>query len=139
MKHRIVLDTNCLLASISKKGKYYSIWRAIVEGKITLCVTNDILYEYREILEQQLNETIADSVLALLVNLPNVEIVSPSFFFRLIEADPDDNKFVDCAIAANAQFIVSNDHHFNELKEIDFPKVEVVSLNEFLKMISTKK
>ena len=97
------------------------------------------MYEYREILEQQLNETIADSVLALLVNLPNVEIVSPSFFFRLIEADPDDNKFVDCAIAANAQFIVSNDHHFNELKEIDFPKVEVVSLNEFLKMISTKK
>ena len=139
MKHRIVLDTNCLLASISRKGKYYSVWRSIVDGKTTLCVSNDILYEYREILEQQLNEILADSVLALLVNLPNVEILSPSFLFRLIESDPDDNKFVDCAIAANARFIVSNDHHFNELKEIDFPRVNVVSLSEFLKMIETKR
>lgn len=45
--------------------------------------------------------------------------------------DPDDNKFVDCAIAENATFIVSNDSHFSVLREIDFPKLILKSLQEF--------
>jgi len=52
-------------------------------------------------------------------------------FFHLIEADPDDNKFVDCAICGNAELIVTNDVHFNILKNIDFPIVDVKSIQEF--------
>ena len=44
----------------------------------------------------------------------------------------DDNKFVDCAIAAEAKCIVTNDHHYDVLNTIPFPKVEVVSLVEFI-------
>ena len=43
----------------------------------------------------------------------------------------DDNKFVDCAIAANAKCIVSEDNHFNVLKFIPFPKVEVIGIDDF--------
>lgn len=57
---------------------------------------------------------------------------------NLIIADPDDNKFVDCAIAANARFIVTEDHHFNVLKDITFPSVAVVSIDDFLKDIQSK-
>ena len=53
----------------------------------------------------------------------------------MIEADPDDNKFVDCAIAANAQFIVTNDHHYNVLHQIDFPKVNVINIDAFLNLV----
>lgn len=57
---------------------------------------------------------------------------SPSFAFRLIEADKDDNKFVDCAIISNAKYIVTHDHHFDILQNIDFPKVCVITLKDFL-------
>lgn len=50
--------------------------------------------------------------------------------------DPDDNKFVDCAIACNAKYLVSNDKHFRILKDIPFPKVELLTAQEFQKELS---
>lgn len=51
----------------------------------------------------------------------------------LEEYEEDDNKFVDCAIASNAIFIVTEDKHFKELENIPFPKVEIVGIDDFLK------
>ena len=45
--------------------------------------------------------------------------------------DPDDNKFVDIAISSNSTYLVTNDHHFDVLKQLDFPSVNIVSLKEF--------
>ena len=59
--------------------------------------------------------------------------ITPYFKFQLIDDDPDDNKFVDCAISANAKYIVTEDHHYNILKHIDFPKVDCITLDEFMK------
>ena len=67
-----------------------------------------------------------------IVTRPNTLKLDPHFQFRLIEQDVDDNKFVDCAIVANAQYIVTEDRHFKVLETIDFPKVDVVGLDEFL-------
>ena len=60
-----------------------------------------------------------------LLNAPTVEFIEPFYRFNLIIQDPDDNKFVDCAIAGNATYIVSNDLHFDVLKQTDFPKLVV--------------
>ena len=106
---RIVLDTNCLLASLSKRGAYFNVWRGLQEGKYTLCVSNEILDEYEEIIGQKTNSIIASNVIQTLLNAPSVELIDTFFRFDLIKDDPDDNKFVDCAIAGNATFIVSND------------------------------
>ena len=57
----------------------------------------------------------------------------------MIEVDEDDNKFVDCAISGNALFIVSNDNHFNILKSINFPKVTVIKVDDFMKMLGIEK
>ena len=75
---------------------------------------------------------LAEAVIQALLNRPNLIKVEPTYFFHLIEADPDDNKFVDCAICGNAELIVTNDTHFNVLKNIDFPIVEVKSIQEFV-------
>jgi putative PIN family toxin of toxin-antitoxin system len=136
MKHRIVLDTNCFVSSLSRQGEYYVVWQSILIGTTTLCVTTEILLEYREILEQQLTVSIAENVITVLLNLTNVELISPTYRFDLIKNDPDDNKFVDCAIVSNAKYIVSNDKHFKELLIIDFPKVNVISLVNFVKLLS---
>ena len=55
--------------------------------------------------------------------------------FELLPADEDDNKFVDCAIAADAEYIVTNDKHFNPLKDILWPKVNIISLANFVKRL----
>ena len=63
------------------------------------------------------------------------QVITPYYKFNLIEADKDDNKFVDCAIAAQAKCIVTNDHHYDVLKTIPFPKVEIVGLVDFMEML----
>ena len=128
---RIVLDTNCLLASLSKRGAYFNVWKGLQQGKYTLCVSNEILEEYEEILTQSTNSIIASNVVQTLLNAPTVELIEPFYRFNLITNDPDDNKFVDCAIASNATYIVSNDSHFDILKQIDFPKLIVKRIQEF--------
>ena len=131
----IVLDTNCLIMSLSRRSPYYPVWRDFVDGKYTLCITNEILFEYHEILTKRYNNLIANTVLKELIESPNVEHINPTFRFNLITADPDDNKFVDCAVIAGATYIVSNDRHFRELDRYDFPKVDVCNLSEFLDIV----
>ncbi len=67
----------------------------------------------------------------MILRATNVLRVDAQYRFHLITADEDDNKFVDCAIVTNAEYIVTNDKHFNELAYIPFPHVEVRKLEEF--------
>lgn len=135
MKRNIVLDTNCLLSSISKKSKSYIVWKKMQEGAYNLCVTTEILNEYQEIIGQHTTPELAQNVIMLLLSLDNVKLIQTYYRFQLIKNDPDDNKFVDCAIAANATFIVTNDNHFKELDTIDFPHVDYISLDDFVKRL----
>jgi putative PIN family toxin of toxin-antitoxin system len=132
----IVLDTNIFLVSIATKSKYRPIFDALIAGKFILAVSNSILSEYTEILERKTNAVIANNVTELLLALKNVVKTDVYYRWNLIKQDADDNKFVDCAIASNAHFIVTNDRHFNELKNVSFPKIEVIDADEFLKEIT---
>ena len=132
---RIVLDTNCLIASLSRHGQYYSVWTALQKGEYVLCVSTEILEEYAEIIAAKTSIKVAENVIHLLLESEFVELVNPFFRLRLIETDHDDDKFVDCAFAANATFIVSDDKHYDVLKEIKFPKIVVLKLKEFLEML----
>jgi putative PIN family toxin of toxin-antitoxin system len=132
---KIVLDTNILLVSFSKKSSFYTIWESLLLGKYTLCVTTDILLEYEEIITNHTNYAVAEMILDAITDLPNLIYVNKYIFWDLIKNDPDDNKFVDCAIACNAKYIVSEDKHFKVLKEIPFPKVDVLGIYEFQKLL----
>ena len=88
------------------------MWQGLHEGKYTLCVSNEILEEYEEIICSKTNPVIASNVIQMLINSPYVQFVDTYSHFHLIEQDKDDNKFVNCAIAANARFIVPEDAHF---------------------------
>lgn len=129
---KLVLDTNCLIQVIPPRSRYHDVWRMFERGENTLCVSNEILEEYMEILQRLTDEETAEIVVSTILNSPFVEFVHPYFRFNLIPIDPDDNKFVDCAIAAGARYLVSNDKHYDILKHIDYPKVEVLSLDEFV-------
>lgn len=129
----VVIDTNCLLQIIARKSPYRPIWDAFLNGRYKLCVSNEILDEYQEILGRQITHTVAENVVLLILNQENVQFVDPHFRLNLITDDPDDNKFVDCAFAASADFLVSEDSHFNVLRKLSFPHLNLVTLDEFMK------
>ena len=101
-------------------------------GRFDLCVSNEILEEYQEILGQQITPTVAENVVLLILNQQNVQLIDPHFRMGIITADPDDNKFVDCAFAAGADYLVSEDSHFKVLRQTPFPQLNLVTLDEFL-------
>lgn len=129
----LVIDTNVLLASFSRKSPYHWLYQKLRDKEFDLSITNEILAEYEEKFSQFFDSFVATNVIESLLTAGNVILVTPYYRWNLIEADPDDNKFVDCAVAANADFIITNDKHFNALKSIEFPVVKVLSLDEFSK------
>lgn len=129
MRH-IVLDTNCLLRMIPQPVPPHM--GSLSQWQIHLCVSNEIINEYTEILTEKVSSTFADNIVRAILHNPNVRLYDPQYHFHLITQDPDDNKFVDCAIIANADYIVSEDTHFNILKTIPFPSVKVLTLDLFL-------
>ncbi len=71
----------------------------------------------------------------MLLSLSNVKKQEVFYKWSLIEIDKDDNKFVDCAVAGNADYLVSNDKHFNCLRTIEFPALNLVTIDEFIKRL----
>ena len=138
MQRNIVLDTNCLLQIIARQSKNYFLWEGFLNGDYSLYYTTEILEEYEEILSIKANSIIASMVIEIIKQAPNSFPVDAHFHWNLITQDPDDNKFVDCAIIGNAKYIVTHDHHFNILKQIAFPKVDVITLKEFLEDLQQK-
>jgi len=136
---RIVLDTNALLISIPIKSDYRLIFDSLLSEKFSLLICTEILFEYEEIITQKANQTVAKNIVEMLLTLKNVEKKEIYYKWNLIKADGDDNKFVDCAIAGNADFIVTNDKHFKELKKVDFPKIHIITIQEFLHIIHQNK
>ena len=132
----IVLDTNCLLMSLSRRSPYFPVWRSLRNGEYTLCFSNDILSEYEEILTQKMGVEIAENIISAILNLPNTRQVQVFFHLRLITDDPDDDKFVDCAFKANARYIVTEDHHYDVLRKTKFPLVDVIDIDQFLKILT---
>lgn len=118
--------------ALSSQHRYRAIWQAFLEGQFILCVSNEILEEYVEVIGRNISPHIADMVIYTLLMRKNIQRFDPHFRFQLIDVDPDDNKFVDCAIVSGAKYIVSEDHHFNVLQRIDFPKVDVIGIDQFL-------
>ncbi|MBK9461769.1 MAG: putative toxin-antitoxin system toxin component, PIN family [Sphingobacteriales bacterium] len=133
----LVLDTNILLVSISPKSSYRWLFDAFLNGEFTICVTTDILLEYEEVFSQHMGEELAVTILQIIENAPNVSLITRYYKWNLITFDADDNKFVDCYIAANADYIVTHDNHFKVLQYIDFPKIEVLNITNLQQKLTT--
>lgn len=136
-KLRVVLDTNVLLVSISSKSKYHWIFEGLLKSEYELFITNDILAEYEEVISKKFNASVAKNVIRTLLLLPNVYKVDVYYNWNLIFDDPDDNKFVDCAVSANVHVLVTHDKHFDVLKEIDFPRIGISDTEVFRTIISS--
>ena len=135
----VVLDTNCLIQALPTKSSYHQVWTDFLAGKYRLCVSNEILAEYEEILSIHTSPAVAHNVVEAIARHPITCYREAYYHFRLLsDVDKDDDKFVDCAITANADYIVTEDTHFKILKRIPFPLLTVLTLDEFVNKLKTE-
>lgn len=132
----VVLDTNCLIQILPTRSLYHRIWTDFLEGRYRLCVSNEILAEYEEILGLLASPEVAHNVVEAIARHPKTLYRESYYHFHLLsDIDKDDDKFVDCAITAGADYIVTEDSHFDRLKQIPFPQLNVLTLDEFNKTL----
>ncbi|MFD2570101.1 putative toxin-antitoxin system toxin component, PIN family [Spirosoma soli] len=133
----VVLDTNILLVSLPSHSPFHPIYQALRQHRYTAFVTNEILTEYEEQIGFRLGIVRTDVQIRELLNLPGMHLIDAYYRWQLITADIDDNKFADCAIACGADYLVTNDRHFDVLKTVTFPVVQVIRAEEFLNVLAT--
>ena len=126
---RLVLDTNILVSSLSSRSASHWLVQALQKGLFEAVATTEIMLEYEEVLARKYSSAVADAFIAGLQELPNVVLTTVYYRWQLL-ADPDDNKFVEAALSAEADFVVTEDAHFRALSRVVFPKVEILSLSQ---------
>lgn len=127
----IVIDTNVFLVIVPSRSKHHWVFEAIRNNRLTLLISSEIVLEYEEQLGYRYKVDVVDQLLEILTLKRNVRLIFSYYQWKLISADADDNKFVDCAIAGNADYLITHDTDFDVLKTVPFPKVNVVRLDEF--------
>ncbi|MEQ8811179.1 MAG: putative toxin-antitoxin system toxin component, PIN family [Imperialibacter sp.] len=134
---KIVLDTNILLVAVSDRSPYHWVYEAFLKEKFQLLVTTEILSEHQETITEHMGSSVADNVLLSIENSVNTSFITRYFKWNLINADPDDNKFSDCAVAGSSDYLVTEDKHFEVLKSIGFPIVNVIGIGDFKQLLTS--
>ncbi|HRE40561.1 MAG TPA: putative toxin-antitoxin system toxin component, PIN family [Ignavibacteria bacterium] len=132
---RIVLDTNILISILPEKSKNHFIYKQFLEEKFDILISNDILFEYREIIAKIFGKKSSELFYSLFHTLNNIELVNIYFKWNLISVDKDDNKFIDTYLSSQADFLVTEDKHFNHVKDLKYPKINIITLEEFSKLL----
>ena len=116
----VVLDTNTVVQMFGARSPLAPLKDALVQGRLHVAISTGMWLEYEEVIVLYAGTATWERV-ARIFGLTeqlhgNVLHIEPSFHFRLITADADDDMFADCAIAAGVEWIITEDGHFNTLK-----------------------
>lgn len=133
----ITVDTNVLISSTFWEGASFKIIKKVEDKKVNLILSKGIIKEFFSVLKyKEIQEKIKDKNLEMKMTVD--KLVSMSFILEpkekidIVKDDTDDNKFIECAIESNVDYIVSQDKHLLKLKE--FKNIKIVTPEEFLKL-----
>jgi len=131
---KVVIDTNVFISSFfgGNPRKIIDLWN---NGKILLCLSNEIIDEYVAVLRRMglQNEKEINELLKIFAEGYNLIFTAETPRLEIIKDDPDDNKFIECAVELEAQYIISGDKHLQKIKK--YMEILIVSPKEFLGMI----
>ena len=129
----VVIDTHGILNAVSSHSPNKWLYDAFMDEQFIWVASNEIISEYSEIIGQSFGLRVSTFVLESLINSENFQKFEPNYKWQLVETDPDDDKFVDCAVGANVDYLVSDDKHVRKLLTIKdlFPPVPIVTFQEF--------
>jgi uncharacterized protein len=129
---KAVIDTNVLVSALLKDNSLPAFILALVRrGTITLCLSTEIFDEYKTVLKRDKFHGIRNEAAPLLSSLrKDALLVEPSTRITVIKDDPEDNKFLECAVETEAGFLITgNTRHF-PFK--NYQKIRIVSPKEFI-------
>jgi putative PIN family toxin of toxin-antitoxin system len=118
-KLRVVLDTNVYFPAFTHKGLPFWIWQQAVLGCFVLLSSPPLLRELGEVLRLKAGWGEAEVVAQLKLLVKVAEIISPSVAVKAIADDDDDNRVLECAVAGEADLIVSSDYHLLKLRSFE--------------------
>ena len=128
---KVVLDTNVFVSSFfgGSPRKIVDIWKT---GEVTLCLSRPIIDEYIEVLRrlELQDERELGELLGLFARGLHVVFTAKPPELNVVEDDPDDNKFVECAVALKADFIISGDKALTAIQ--DYMGIKIVNPREFI-------
>jgi putative PIN family toxin of toxin-antitoxin system len=129
---KVVIDTNIVVSGIFWKGNPNKILRAWFSDKFDVLVSPGIVVEYERVIKRMESGLTTEEIqmwMSLIAN--HSTIIEPPLKLNVVEADPDDDKFVECAIFGHADHIVSGDKHLLNLKEYEW--ITILSPSQFCK------
>jgi putative PIN family toxin of toxin-antitoxin system len=125
------MDTNVFVSSFfgGNPRKIVDFWKT---GEVTLCLSKPIIDEYMEVLRGLglQNEKEPEELLDLLAHGFHVVFTAKTPELHVVEDDPDDNKFIECAVALKAEFVISGDRALTAIE--DYMGVRMVTPKEFV-------
>ena len=128
---RVVVDTNVFISSFfgGKPRKVIDLWKS---GEVVLCLSKPIVNEYIEVLRrlELQNEKEIDELLGLFAHGFHVVFTAKTPKLYVVEKDPDDNMFIECAVALKAEFVITGDKALKAIQE--YMNIKIVSPKEFL-------
>lgn len=132
---KITVDTNVLVSTAFWYGPSNEIIGKVESGEIELFLSEEIIEEFSGVLDyKEIRDKIKNKHLEALKTLDTrvciSKIISPIKKIDIIKEDPDDNKILECALAGNVDYIVTQDNHLLRLKE--FEEIKIVTPKEFL-------
>ena len=134
----VCLDTNVLIQARASSHPYGVILDGFVFGLLNWAVSNRVLSEYEEIISNKAGAVAWGTMFRLieLIDMSgNLISVSPHYQFHVIGNDPDDNAFTDCAIAAHADYVITEDRHFAPLANSGY-KPQPITPKDFIERYS---
>ena len=132
---RVVCDTNVLVSGFLFQGTARTILQLVSKGHITGCISISIVRELEAVLHRPKFNLSQQQVTAILELIQQTfHLVSPVKQVEAVLADPDDNAIIAAALAADADFIISGDHHV--LKLGSFRGMRIVSPSLFLRELA---
>jgi len=138
---KITADTNILISATFWNGDSNKIIRKVENNEIELILSKEILKEFGRVLSyKEIQEKIKNKNLEMMWTIEKIAsfstIIRPTQNFNIIEDDPTDDKFLECAVEGNSEYIVSQDKHLLKLKE--FRGIKIITPEEFLESIEGK-
>lgn len=134
---KVVIDTHGILNAVSSHSPNKWLYDAFIDEQFIWVASNEIISEYSEIIGHNFGLRVSTFVLESLINAENFQKFEPNYKWQLVETDPDDDKFVDCAVGANVDYLVSDDKHVRKLLTIKnlFPPVPIITFQEFKRIL----
>jgi putative PIN family toxin of toxin-antitoxin system len=131
---KVFLDTNVLISATFWEGEAYQLLIRIGKKELSGFTTHHVLDEYRKILKRDFDHSEEETDKRVEKLLEILIVVSPSQKLKVIREDPDDDKILEGAIEAKADYIVTYDaRHLLKLKE--FEGIKIISPTEFLRIV----